>query len=190
MTQLVGGPGADIHVIRDDGSDFRCLPWGRLEVESCRGHQCWRGESMLALGALTVPDGEGGELIRVIESPAVRYSDHIGGHTPGGIRNDLSSKLEMPLFDHFATDRSGRMLISDGKRQDRWLLQLAWLQDPLHGSLCKVTDLLNVGMIIQSSQSARYHPHPFLSPDGRTGFFNSNITGCLKPYMVKNYDLG
>ena len=40
-TLLVGGAGADIHVIRDDGANFRNMPWGRDGNEACQGHQCW-----------------------------------------------------------------------------------------------------------------------------------------------------
>jgi len=39
-TVLSAGHGADIHVIRDDGSDLRDLPWGRYGHEFCQGHQC------------------------------------------------------------------------------------------------------------------------------------------------------
>ena len=46
IQRLVGGTGADIHVIRDDGSDFRNMPWGRDGNESCQGHQCWRGRTV------------------------------------------------------------------------------------------------------------------------------------------------
>ncbi|HVF11197.1 MAG TPA: hypothetical protein VNA16_10360, partial [Abditibacteriaceae bacterium] len=42
---LAGGLGADIHVIRDDGMNFRDMPWGRNGDEFCQGHQCWRGRS-------------------------------------------------------------------------------------------------------------------------------------------------
>ncbi len=49
ITQLTGGAGADIHVIRDDGTDFRNLPWGRDGNEFCQGHQCWRGRSEWAI---------------------------------------------------------------------------------------------------------------------------------------------
>lgn len=31
--------GCDIHVVRDDGSNWRDLPWGRDGRESCIGHQ-------------------------------------------------------------------------------------------------------------------------------------------------------
>ena len=39
-TVLVSGAGADIHVIRDDGANFRNMPWGRDGNEACQGHQC------------------------------------------------------------------------------------------------------------------------------------------------------
>ncbi|NUQ64263.1 MAG: PD40 domain-containing protein, partial [Pirellulales bacterium] len=39
ITRLVGGEGADIHVVRDDGSNFRNMPWGRDGNEACQGHQ-------------------------------------------------------------------------------------------------------------------------------------------------------
>ena len=49
ITRLVGGEGADIHVIRDDGSNFRNMPWGRDGNEACQGHQCWRGRTTWAI---------------------------------------------------------------------------------------------------------------------------------------------
>ncbi len=32
------GKGTDIHVVRDDGTNFRTLPWGRDGNEGCQGH--------------------------------------------------------------------------------------------------------------------------------------------------------
>ncbi len=49
VEKLVGGVGADIHVIRDDGTGFRNMPWGRDGNERCQGHQCWRGRSTWAI---------------------------------------------------------------------------------------------------------------------------------------------
>ena len=42
---------ADIHVIRDDGTDFRSFPWGRNGREFAQGHQCWRGQSTWAISS-------------------------------------------------------------------------------------------------------------------------------------------
>ena len=49
ISTLVSGAGADIHVIRDDGTNFRNMPWGRDGNEACQGHQCWRGCSAWAI---------------------------------------------------------------------------------------------------------------------------------------------
>lgn len=54
LQKLVGGNGADIHVIRDDGANFRNLPWGRDGNEFCQGHQCWRGQSTWAITGTSV----------------------------------------------------------------------------------------------------------------------------------------
>jgi hypothetical protein len=35
-----------------------------------------------------------------------------------------------------------------------------------------------------SREKSKWHPHPFLSPDGKSGFFNSAAEGSLQPYMV------
>ena len=50
---------------------------------------------------------------------------------------------------------------------------------PLHGW----TFLLCPG----SSWDKGAHIHPFLSPDGRTGFFNSDESGILQAYMVRGW---
>ena len=53
VKRLTGGEGADIHVIRDDGTNFRNMPWGRDGNEFCQGHQCWRGRTTWAIMAST-----------------------------------------------------------------------------------------------------------------------------------------
>ena len=44
VEKLTSGLGADIHLIRDDGTNLRDFPWGRDGNEFCQGHQCWQGE--------------------------------------------------------------------------------------------------------------------------------------------------
>ena len=41
--KLVGGDGADLHVMRDDGANWRDIPIGRDGREYVQGHQQWRG---------------------------------------------------------------------------------------------------------------------------------------------------
>lgn len=38
----------------------------------------------------------------------------------------------------------------------------------------------------KTSWRAGAHAHPFLSPDGRTAFFNSDESGVMQAYMIKN----
>ena len=39
----------------------------------------------------------------------------------------------------------------------------------------------------RSSWGKDTHVHPFLSPDGRMGFFNSDESGILQAYMVRGW---
>ncbi|MFH1266253.1 MAG: hypothetical protein ABIK89_11045, partial [Planctomycetota bacterium] len=87
ITKLVGGLGADIHVLRDDGTNFRNMPWGRDGNEFCQGHQCWRGRSTWAItstGTRKPPEAQ------LIEGGAAPHAGHVGIKTPGAVRNDLS----------------------------------------------------------------------------------------------------
>ncbi len=118
--------GADIHLLRDDGTNFRDLPWGRDGVEFCQGHQCWRGRSEWAITSTY-----GVKHCQLIEGKATSHAGHLGKETPGGVRNDLSRDVEIPIFFHFACDAEGRKLITDaGPPQDGGRLLLADLGEP------------------------------------------------------------
>jgi len=39
----------------------------------------------------------------------------------------------------------------------------------------------------RSTCKKQSHIHPFLSPDGRLGFFNSDESGLLQAYMVRGF---
>ena len=182
ITQLTGGAGADIHVIRDDGSNFRDLPWGRDGNEFCQGHQCWRGRTTWAItstGCSQPPEAQ------LIEGQAAPHADHVGIHTPGGVRNDLSRTFPNPHFYHFATDIAGQRLISDAgpldKRASIYLAELGTAgQEPAR----KFTYLLSP----QSTCASDAHIHPFLSPDGTLAFFNSDESGLLQAYMIRGLE--
>ena len=179
IQRLTGGEGADIHVIRDDGGDFRDMPWGRDGNEFCQGHQCWRGRSTWAItstGTRKPPEAQ------LIEGRAAPHASHVGIKTPGGVRNDLTREYPDPHFYHFATDIAGSRLISDaaplGKGAKIFLVELGRAgKDP--GK--KFTHLLSP----RSSCVKQAHIHPFLSPDGTMAFFNSDESGILQAYMVR-----
>ena len=181
ITTLVSGPGADIHVIRDDGSNFRTMPWGRDGNEQCQGHQCWRGRSNWAITSTGTKDPHGA---RLIEGKALPDAGHLGAATPGGIRNDLTRDMQEPAFYHFATDIAGAKFISDaGPTNPDGPLVVAELGAPGEAVL------QNLRRVAQPKCSwvKGAHIHPFLSPDGAKGFFNSDESGVLQAYMVQGF---
>ncbi len=178
---LVSGRGADIHVIRDDGTALRDFPWGRDGNEFCQGHQCWQGQSDIAITSTSTREPAERQLI------SGRAADHIGDegiNTPGGWRNDLSRSFDAPDFCHFATDINGKRLITDAGPIDAggavWLFDLP---EEDKGALANARKVADPG----SSWQKHTHIHPFLSPDGRSGFFNSDESGILQAYMVRGW---
>ena len=179
--KLSGGAGADIHVIRDDGADFRDMPWGRDGDEFCQGHQCWRGTTAWAITSTVNLDPDESRLIEAIPASA---AGHIGIRTPGGVRNDLSRTMPHPAFSHFGTDTDGSTMISDAARWDEGgrLFRID-LDAPGRGPAKRFTYLFSP----RCSCVKNNHIHPFLSPDGRTGFFNSDESGVLQAYMIRGF---
>jgi hypothetical protein len=179
IVRLVGGEGADIHVIRDDGTNFRNMPWGRDGNEACQGHQCWRGRTHWAItstGTRKPPEAQ------LIEARPAPFAEHVGIKTPGGVRNDLTREFPKPKFYHFATDLAGKRLISDAAEfKEGGKIYVADLGEPGKDPLKNFQYLLNP----KSSCKKQAHIHPFLSPDGSLGFFNSDESGILQAYMIR-----
>jgi hypothetical protein len=181
LGKLVSGAGADIHLIRDDGSDFRNFAWGRDGNEHCQGHQCWVGQSGVAITSTGTREPAEAQLIA---GQATDHSGHDGINTPNGWRNDLSRSFDGPDFYHFATDITGKRLITDaGPRDGGGAVWLFDLPDDDEGSLKNARRVADPS----SSWQKESHIHPFLSPDGKSGFFNSDETGTLQTYMVRGW---
>jgi len=177
------GKGTDIHVIRDDGTNFRTMPWGRDGNESCQGHQCWRGRSPWAITSTHTRQPSEQQLI---EGIATVDDGHLGILTPGGQRNDLSREFPEPCFYHFATDMAGQKLITDAGPLDQgWRIFMAELGEPGCEPLQNVRFLLNPRNGPYAQAPVGCHVHPFLSPDGNLAFFNSNESGISQAYMVR-----
>jgi hypothetical protein len=170
--------GADIHVIRDDGTNLRDMPWGRDGEEYCQGHQCWRGRSGWAITS-TAPRNYDAHLI---ESLPVPHVGHDGLKAPGGIRNRLSRSHDVPRFHHFATDIEGRLFISDyNPHGPQGMIIMGTFGEPGR-------DAIRDWRFIAAPKSScvkNAHLHPFLSPNGRLAFFNSDESGVLQTYMVR-----
>lgn len=178
ITRLVGGAGADIHVLRDDGTNFRNMPWGRDGNEFCQGHQCWRGRSSWAITSTNTCEPPEAQLI---EGKAAPFAGHVGINTPGGVRNDLSRDFPGPHFCHFATDIEGTRLVSDaGPLDTRATIWMGHLGEPGKDPISDWVYLLNPRSTCQKTT----HIHPFLSPDGTMAFFNSDESGILQAYMA------
>ncbi len=182
ITTLVSGEGADIHVIWDDGTNLRDLPWGRDGNEFCQGHQCWRGRSDWAITS-TVTRKPAEE--QLIESQAIPHIGHVGLCHPQGRRNDLSRAFIDPDFFHFGTDINGTCFVTDaGPRETGGRLFYARFGEPGKDPLKEWTFLLNP----RSSWGKDAHIHPFLSPDGTMAFFNSDESGVLQAYMIRGLE--
>jgi len=177
---LVGGAGADIHVIRDDGTRFRDMPWGRDGNEFCQGHQCWIGRSERAITSTGTNDVDERQLIAGRAAPP---AGHKGKLTPGGWRNDLSRRFPKPDFYHFATDIAGKRFITDSGPALGSNTYLAELPDDQNAPLENFVVLC----CPRSTWKGEAHTHPFLSPDGRVGFFNSDESGILQAYMARGW---
>jgi len=179
------GLGNDIHVIRDDGTNLRCFPWGRNGHERTGGHECWIGRTRRAIGVTSWPERDERGLMEGQPLPDV---GHRGVNTPGAdaVRNHLTRHLTRPNLVHFGVDIAGtRILADEGPRPEKpeGYIYLAKLPRDAGGPLTNVTPLLD----IHSSWIKECHPHPFLSPDGTMGFFNSDESGILQAYMVKGW---
>jgi hypothetical protein len=179
VQKLISGEGADIHVIRDDGAKLRDMPWGRDGNEFCQGHQCWRGRSTWAITSTVRSRPAQAQLI---ESRALPHSGHLGLKSSAGVRNDLSREFSNPKFYHFATDIAGRRLITDAAPfNEGGRVFMAEFGKAGTDALQRWTYLLNP----KSSGAKTAHIHPFLSPDGRLAFFNSDESGILQAYMIR-----
>jgi len=180
--------GADVHVIRDDGSRFRTMPWGRDGHERCTGHQCWRGRGASAVAGVGQSTGD----VPVVEGwpvPADLGAPHRGKETPGAKRNEVCRELTRPAFAHFAFDPTGTRFVGDSLQPGArsWAnarIVIGTLPDEPNAVL-SVTYLLDTGTSFQNAQAT--HPHPFLSPDGAKAFFNSDVTGRPQIWMVDGF---
>jgi Tol biopolymer transport system component len=74
---------------------------------------------------------------------------------------------------------AGQRILSDfWTDDDRWFLYAAEFASGEEEAL------QNWRFLLDTRSSKPAHPHPFLSPDGTKGFFNSDETGIIQAYMV------
>lgn len=175
------GYGLDLHIIEDDGTNWRTLPVGRNGREFCQGHQCWRGRSDKTISSTILFHADGTATHELVEMTPIPGEQHLNNaDSAQGTRNILSREIVPPHFLHFATDEAGVKIISDYEADNgEWHLYTGMFRRETEPAA--MTFVLNLGSRVIS----KWHPHPFLSPDGKRGFFNSAAEGNLQPYMVE-----
>jgi len=185
--------GVDIHVVRDDGTNWRDLPWGRDGKESCIGHQMWRGRGRSAV-TITLQnmdnsygwaDGTRQEVVEGWPIAADKTKEHRGRRRRGARRRVLSQGFSRPKFCHLGIDADGDTFVFDTfpvfdtvRAGMRIYIGRSRGEDaPLD-----IRYLVNSGVTFNGGRG--YHAHPIVSPDGRAVFFNSDISGTKQVYMV------
>ena len=189
--KLGGGKGADIHVIRDDGTNWRDVPIGRDGISFCQGHQAWRGRTGSVLSSMTIRSGKRrgqSPILLALPIPTDETTSHLGFNVPDGKYIDITRNIDYPDFDHFCSDISGMHLVSDTysidkKTKERIMKLVIGTLNPGENPELKAQYLLNT----KTSGNNPAHPHPFFSPDTRMIFFNSDESGQTQIYMVTGY---
>ena len=178
-----------MHVIRDDGSNFRCYGFGRDGVERCQGHQAWRGEQMSVVASVAI---EGEERYPLLEGKPVRAEPgtmHHGRLIPGATRNRISRSMEREDSCHFGFDPTGTKFVSDTYgyrgRHAECVIYVGVLPDEPDAAL-RTRYLLHPRSSFGRSQHT--HPHPFQSPDGNVVLFNSDESGLPQTYAVEGFE--
>ncbi len=173
----------DLHVLRDDGTNLRDIPLGRDERELCSGHQCWRGDSPWVVSSMIGIYGRGlieGQDFRLVEALPVPHQGHRGSQSWWAQRNDLTPYGDSAGYNHFGIDRRGRHIVCENRDGDT--VVFARLSAPGETPIEAFTVIAKTDM--RQSMRATVDSHPFISPDGRRAFFNSNATGQLQAYMI------
>jgi len=187
----VSGREGDLHIIRDDGTNWRDIPVGRDSVQFIQGHEQWRGRTGSVLSAMSIRRGERAGYRPVFLAWPVRtdiYSAHQGVNIPGGSYVDITRNLANPDLWHFSSDLSGKYLVSDtqtrvaGRERLDIRLVLGTMSEGDEPEL-KLQHLIVTG----SSGRNPAHPHPFFSPDNRMIFFNSDVDGIVQIFMLTGY---
>jgi hypothetical protein len=197
LAPVPGALGVDAHVVRDDGSNWRNLPWGRDGKESLIGHQIWRGNTRAGV-TVTLEnqdtsygwaDGTRQDVVAGWPVPAARDA-HTGRLTRGASRArvELSKGFPKARFCHLGTDATGLRLALDtfpnfdGERAG---MQVFFASARNERSPARFTYLLNSRNTFTGKS---LHAHPILSPDGTMLLFNSAISGTRQFYLVTQFE--
>ena len=188
----INDEGCDLHVIRDDGANWRDIPIGRDGIILHHGHQQWRGRMGTVLTSVT---NKANRRIGIFEGWPIatnQNTSHLGSGISGGRYNDLCRNAEHTSFDHFSVDISGMHVVARNERRfkgDDLTIYIGTITPGEYGYL-KVQYLLNTKT--DSSKRGWFRgqsdrPRPFFSHDASMAFFHSNLDGLSQIYMVTGY---
>ena len=187
--------GADLHVIRDDGTHWRDVPIARDGIYRHTGHEEWRGGMETVISSIREIAGSGSH--RLIESWPIATDEktpHLGSRIPGAKNNDMTRNVDYTGFNHFDVDPSGMHLVMRQERQkgDADLKFHIGTLSPGKDAVLKMRYLLNPKSPLSADgQYGLYHgnkPRPFFSPDARMVFFHSTVDGPCHIFMATGYE--
>ncbi|MFC1717210.1 TolB family protein [Candidatus Poribacteria bacterium] len=190
----VDGLGADLHVIRDDGTCWRDVPIARDGVYRHTGHEQWRGTMDTVISS--IQEIAGPRRHRLIESWPIAADDatsHLGGRSPGTRNNDITRDTDCAGFNHFHVDASGMHIVTRNERRkgEADLKFYIGTFSPGKDSVLKTQYLCSPKSPLSlEKQYGLYHgnkPRPFFSPDGRMVFFHSTVDGPCQVFMATGY---
>lgn len=188
------GRGCTLFVIRDDGTNYRRVPCGNVPHEKVHGHQEWRGDKdtlLVGIDQVGPGDAHTRPVIEATPIPADPNDDTPPALLPGADehRNDITRSLDQPMCGHTAIDPTGTKFITDmrdmGAPAETTTLHIGTLPDEPNAAL-RAQYLLDPRSTYTRDQAT--HPHPFLSPDGKRAFFNTDYTGKPQVWMVEGFE--
>jgi len=183
--------GSALHVVRDDGANWRVVPIGRDRQMLSGGHCNWRGQgSSIVASVYHYPPGRWrAPLIEAYPLPVTEEAQlWMGIHAPGAAPIDLTRHVARADACHFGFDESGRHFVSDsdGYATAAYSFMYTGTYVEPDGEPPYVTArYLLLPRTSWKTQPA--HPHPFFSPDGNYVVFQSDFTGRPQVYIAMGY---
>ena len=183
--------GADLHVIRDDGTCWQDIPVARDGRYRHTGHEQWRGRMNTVISSIR--DIAARNSHRLIESWPIATdaaTSHLGSRIPGARNTDLTRDIDDTGFNHFHVDASGMHIVVRQERQkgEADLTFCIGTFSPGKEAVLRMQYLLRPKSPLSSEkQRGLYHankPRPFFSPDGRMVFFHSVVDDTCHIFMA------
>ena len=195
LVKLTGGAGADLHVIRDDGTHWRDVPVGRDGTAFCTGHQQWRGRMPSVISSMSVRgDVRRHRLHEAMPVATDETTSHQGCTIPGTTYNDLTREAPKTNFSHFCMDASGMHLAA---RHDRCadnpdVKVYVGSCTPGENAVLKVQYLLGTGWRDLAKgwhRGQSNKPRPIIAPDASVVLFHTDRDGKSEIFLVDGYTL-